>query len=142
MREGVWRVDVEVARDPETGRYRRVARVGHGSREDAEIAVVRLNVVDHEKRLPRVETIARSIRAAFQLSLQSVNSGPAELAPRTRVAVRSAANTMAAIEFPDGPEFGDIRFSRRIWQDIESLYTVVRVDRAWHALDAPMCDRA
>ena len=81
MREGVWRVDVEVARDPVTGRRRRVARLVHGTREDAEIALARLKVADHEKRLPRGGTSARSVRAAFQLYLQSVDSGLVDLAP-------------------------------------------------------------
>ena len=44
-------------------------------REDAEIALGRLEVADHEKRLPRGGTNARSVRAAFQLYLQSVDSG-------------------------------------------------------------------
>jgi integrase len=127
VREGVWRVDVEVARDPVTGRRRRVARLVHGTREDAEIALARLKVADHEKRLPRGGTNARSVRAAFQLYLQSVDSGLVELAPRTRVTVRSAANTMSATELSDGRLFGDVRLSRLTWQDIESLYAAMRL---------------
>ena len=39
VRDGVWRVDVEVGRDQFTGRRRRVSRTIHGTREDAEIAL-------------------------------------------------------------------------------------------------------
>ena len=42
MRHGVWRVAAEIDRDPVTGRRRRVARVIHGTREDAEVALARL----------------------------------------------------------------------------------------------------
>jgi hypothetical protein len=38
IREGVWRVDVEIRRDPVTGRRRRVSRQIRGSLEDAELA--------------------------------------------------------------------------------------------------------
>ncbi len=112
MRDGVWRVDVEVGRDPVTGQRRRVARVVHGAREDAEIALARLKVTDHEKRLPSGGTNARSVRAAFQLYLQAVDSGRIELAPATVVTSRSAAKRMCSTELADGRTFGDIRLSR------------------------------
>ncbi|MCL2394502.1 MAG: hypothetical protein FWC87_07415, partial [Acidimicrobiaceae bacterium] len=85
LRDGVWRVDLEAGRDPVTGRRRRVARVIHGTREEAEIALARLRVADHEKRLPSGGTRARSVRAAFQLYLQAVDVGLIELAPATVV---------------------------------------------------------
>jgi integrase len=97
-----------------------------GSREDAEIALARLKVADHEKRLPTGGTKARSIRAAFQLYQQAIDAGLVELAPRTRVTVRSAANTMSATTLADGRPFGDIRLSRLTWQDIEALYASMR----------------
>ena len=81
----VWRVDVEIARDPVSGRRRRVSRYVHGTREDAEVALARLRVADHEKRLPNGGTNARSVRAAFQLYLQAVDTGLIELAPATVV---------------------------------------------------------
>jgi hypothetical protein len=71
-----------------------------GSREDAEIALARLKVADHEKRLPTGGSRARSVTAAFQLYLQAVDAGLVELAPRTRVTVRSATNTMSASFWP------------------------------------------
>ena len=126
MRDGVWRVDVEVGRDPVTGQRRRVARVVHGAREDAEIALARLKVADHEKRLPSGGTNARSVRAAFQLYLQAVDSGLIELAPATVVTSRSAAKRMCSTELADGRTFGDIRLSRLTWSDIESLYAAMR----------------
>ncbi|HXW78141.1 MAG TPA: hypothetical protein VEJ84_01515, partial [Acidimicrobiales bacterium] len=90
VRDGVWRVDVEVARDPVSGRRRRVSRYVHGTRDDAEVALARLRVADHEKRLPRGGTNARSIAAAFQLYLGAVDSGLVELAPTTAVTTRCA----------------------------------------------------
>jgi integrase len=126
VREGVWRVDVEIARDPVTGRRRRVSRYVHGTREDADVALARLKVADHEKRLPTGVTNARSVRAAFQLYQQAVDVGLVELAPRTRVTVRSAANTMSSTELADGRVFGDIRLARLTWQDIEALYSAMR----------------
>ena len=62
VHEGVWRVDVEIARDPVTGHRRRVSRQVHGTRYDAEVALARLRVADHEKRLPTGGTNARRSR--------------------------------------------------------------------------------
>ena len=126
IRDGVWRVDVETRRDPITGRRRRVSRTVLGSREEAEIALARLKVADHEKRLPSGGTTARSVRAAFQLYSQAVDAGLVELAPRTRVTTRSAANTMCLVLLPDGRAFGDVRLSRLTWQDIEGVYAGMR----------------
>jgi integrase len=126
VREGVWRVDVEVARDPITGRRRRASRYVYGSRDDAEVALARLRVADHEKRLPGRGTAARSVQAVFQLYLQAVDSGLIELAPTTVSTTRSACRAMALTELPDGRVFGDIRLSRLTWQDIEYLYLAMR----------------
>lgn len=126
MRDGVWRVDVESRRDAVTGHRRRVSRTVVGTREDAELALARLKVANHERRLPASGTRARSVRAAFQMYLQAVDAGLIELAPRTRVTSRSAATTMASIVQPDGHAFGDIRLSRLTWQDIEEMYAAMR----------------
>jgi integrase len=83
-------------------------------------------VADHEGRLPAGGTKARSVQAAFQLYQQAVDVGLVELAPRTRVTVRSAANTMSLITLADGRAFGEIRLSRLTWQDIEVLYAAMR----------------
>ncbi len=129
VRDGVWRVDVEVGRDPVTGRRRRVSRTIHGTREDAEVALARLKVADHEKRLPAGGTNARSVAAVFQLYLQAVDAGLIELAPSTIATVRSAMRVMSAMELADGREFGKIRLSRLTWQDIEYLYAAMRSAR-------------
>ena len=103
-----------------------MARLIHGTREDAEIALARLKVADHEKRLPRGGTNARSVRAAFQLYFQAVDSGLIELAPATVVTSHSAAKRMCSTVLPDGRTFGEIRLSRLTWSDIESVYTAMR----------------
>jgi hypothetical protein len=68
-------VDVEVHRDPVTGQRRRVSRRIEGTREEAELALARLRVADHERRLPTGGTRARSVKAAFQIYEQAVESG-------------------------------------------------------------------
>ena len=42
VREGVWRVDVEVRRDPITGHRWRVSRQIRWTREDAEVALAQI----------------------------------------------------------------------------------------------------
>lgn len=145
MREGVWRVDVEVARDAITGRRRRVSRTIVGSRENAEVALARMKVADHEKRLTTGGTSARSVDAVFQLYQQAVGSGLIELAPSTVITVRSACRAMAAIELPDGRRFGEVRLSRLTWQDIEHLYAGMRAlgrGAAWIRRCATVLTRA
>jgi integrase len=126
VREGVWRVDVEVRRDPITGHRRRISRQIRGTREDAEVALARLRVADHEKRLPTIGTSARSVRAALDLYVATIDSGRIEMAPRGLVTVRSAVNTMSSIALPDGREFGRIRLNKLTWMDIEQLYATMR----------------
>lgn len=58
VREGVWRVDVEISRDPLTGKRRRISRRVSGTREDAEVALAKLRVADHERRVHRPGTRA------------------------------------------------------------------------------------
>ncbi len=126
VRDCVWRVDVEIGRDPVTGQRRRVSRTIHGTREDAEVALARLKVADHEKRLPTGGTNARSVAAVFQLYRLAVDAGLIELAPSTIATVRSATKIMAAVQLGDGRQFGTIRLSRLTWQDIEYLYGAMR----------------
>ncbi len=126
IRDGAWRVDVEVGRDPVTGSRRRVSRTVRGTREDAEVALARLKVADHERRLPTGGTKARSVRAAFQVYLQAVEAGVIELAPRTIVTSRSAASTMGSTVLPDGRAFGDVPLGRLSWQEIEQCFAVMR----------------
>ncbi len=140
VRDGVWRVDVEVSRDAVTGRRRRVSRTIHGTREDAEIALARLKVADHEKRLP-AGTNARSVGAVFQLYLQAVDAGLIELAPSTVSTVRSAIRVMAAVELPDGRQFGSIRLAgSRGRTSSSSTAPCDRPERARRTCDgAPPC---
>lgn len=127
VRDGVWRVDVEVGRDPVTARRRRVSRTVPGSRTDAEIALARLRVADHEKRLPTGGTNARSVTGAFRLYQQAIDAGLIELAPSTVLTVRSASKIMSQAELADGRRFGEVRLGRLTWQDIEYLYAAMRL---------------
>ena len=122
IRHGVWRVDIELPRDPVTGRRRRATRQIEGSRRDAEVALARLKVAHEERRLPSRGTTARSVRAMFDAYLEAVESGQIELAPRTIVTTRSAVNTMCSARLLDGREFGRVPLSRVNWQTIEELY--------------------
>jgi hypothetical protein len=65
VRPGVWRVDIEILRDPVTARRRRSTRQIEGTRRDAEVALARLKVALEEHRLPSRGTTARSVRAVF-----------------------------------------------------------------------------
>jgi integrase len=126
VRNGVWRVDLEVGRDPITQHRRRVSKTVYGTRDDAEIELARLRVVAHEKRLPPKGTSARSVAAVLQLYVASAEAGVVELSPRTLVTVRSAVHTMAATVLADGRTFGDVRLARLTWQEIEQLYRAMR----------------
>lgn len=126
VRDGVWRVDVEVGRDPVTGRRRRVSRYVHGLREDAEIALARLRVADHEKRLPAGGSNAHSVAAALQTYSQAVESGQGELAPNTVNTIRWIAKMLPELHLADGRRFGDIRLSRLNWSDIEAVYAAMK----------------
>jgi hypothetical protein len=130
VREGVWRVDVEISRDPLTGNRRRISRRITGAREDAEVALARLRVADHERRVLRPGTRARTVRAALDAYLADVEVGVVELAPKTVVTTRSACNTMCSIVLADERVFGDIRLSTLGWQDIEEMFRVMRADRS------------
>ena len=125
VRDGVWRVDVEVTRDPVTGRRRRVSRYVYGTRNDAEVALARLRVADHEKRLP-AGTNARSVEDALELYRQAVATGVIELAPSTANTVRWTKKLFTNLELADGRGFGDIRLIRLTWMDIEAAYTAIR----------------
>ena len=126
VRAGVWRVDIELARDSVSGRRRRVSRTIEGTRRDAEVALARLKVADREKRLPTGGTSAKSVRAALDLYVDAAAAGWIELAPRTIVTSRSAVNTMSAVLLPGDRSFGSIALGRLTWQDIEQMYAAMR----------------
>ncbi len=122
----MWRVDVEVSRDPLTGRRRRVSRTVRGTRADAEVAASRLKVANHERRLVTGRTSARTVGAALVEYLDAIDAGAVELAPRTIVTTRSAVRTMTVMELPVGRAFGTIPLSRLTWRDVEALYLAMR----------------
>jgi integrase len=128
VREGVWRVDIERARDPVTGRRRRTSRTIEGTRQDAELALARLKVAGHERRLPASGTSARSVRAALEAYLATVEAGTTVLAPRTLLTSRAAANTMSSTVLASGRTFGAIRLSQLTWQDVDELYAAMKAD--------------
>ncbi len=125
VRDGVWRVDVEVGRDAVTGRRRRVSRNVYGTRHDAEVAAVKLKIADHEHRLVTGKTSARSIGALMTNYVESVEGRHGELAPSTVVTIRSAVSTMSDQVLLDGRSFGSIRLSKLTWRDIEALYAAM-----------------
>jgi len=133
VRDGVWRVDVEISPDPVTGKRRRISRQIRGSRADAEVALAKLRVADAEGRLPRPGTQALTVAAALDEYIADLEAGVVELAPKTVVTTRSARNTICATVLPDGRRFGDIRLAGLGWREIEALYREVRSTRsaAW-----------
>ena len=90
------------------------------------MALARLKVAGHEKRLSSGGTNARSVSGALKLYIETAESGSLELAPRTVVTSKSAINVMEAAELPDGRTFGTIRLNKLTWQDIEHLYAAMR----------------
>lgn len=111
-----------------TGKRRRVSRYIEGARSVAEVELSRLRVAENEKRLPTGGTSARSVRAALDLYLDAADTGLIELAPRTILTTRSAANTMCAITLLGGRQFGQLKLNRLSWQEIEEMYTVMRTN--------------
>ena len=124
--DDTWKVDIELPRDAVTGRRRRVSRTIRGTREEAELALARLRVAGHERRLPSGGTNARSVGAAMDVYRKTAESGSLELSPKTITTTRSAIRVMNDAELSDGRRFGAIRLSRLTWQDIEELYSAMR----------------
>jgi integrase len=145
VRPGVFRIDLEVHRDPVTGRRRRVSRTVHGTEADAEVALAKLKVADHQRRLPQTSTNAKTVRALLDLYLQEAQTGKVHLAPKTLVTSRSAANTMASTVLPDGRLFGALRLSRLTWREIEDMYAAMQASGAgpdWTRRCATVLSRA
>lgn len=130
VRAGVWRVDIEVGRDKVTGRRRRVSRQVPGTRKDAEAALARLKVAAEQRRAPSGRTSARSVRAALDLYLEAADAGTIELAPRSLLTSRSAANTMCATVLLDGRTFGATQLHKLTWREIEEMYGAMRTKGA------------
>lgn len=130
VRDGVWRVDVEIGRDTATGRRRRVSRQVVGSRRDAEAALARLKVAAEQRKVNPGRTSARSVRAVLDLYLEAADSGTIELAPSTLLTSRSAANTMCLTKLLDNREFGSLQLHRLTWREVEEMYGAMRTDGA------------
>lgn len=126
VREGVWRIDVEAPRDPETGRRRRSSRFVYGTREEAELALAQLRVAAHQRRLPTGKSRPRSVRKVLEAYVAEAEAGRIELSPSTVVTSRSASNTMARTRLSDGTLFGDLRLSQLTWERVEDLYGSMR----------------
>jgi integrase len=122
-----WKIDIELPRDAVTGHRRRASRTMIGTREEAELALARLKVAQHQKRLPSGGTNARSVGAAMALYLDTAESGTLGLTPKTITTSRSAIRVMSEAELADGRCFGTIRLSRLTWEDIEALYAAMRL---------------
>ena len=70
-------------RDALTGRRRRASRYVRGTREEAELALARLKIADHEKRLPTGGTSARlGVLAALDLYERTADPDHSNWRPR------------------------------------------------------------
>lgn len=124
--DDVWKVDIELPRDPVTGRRRRPSRTVRGTRTEAELALARLKDAGDKKRLPSGGTNARTVGAAMGQYIEAAESGSLQLAPKTITTSRSAVKVMSNTMFVNGHTFGSIRLSRLTWEDIEALYGAMR----------------
>jgi hypothetical protein len=75
-----------------------------------------------QHRLPQAATNARTVRAVLDLYLAEAAAGRVQLAPKTLVTSRSAANTMSATALSSGWQFGTLQLSKLTWKEIEDLY--------------------
>jgi integrase len=119
---GVWRIDVEISRDPVTGRRRRVSRQIRGTKGDAEVALAQLKVADATGRMRRRGTTARTVQAALDTYIDDGERGDIVLAKSTIVTSRSARNTVCDTALADGRRFGDLPLDQLDWEDVEDLY--------------------
>ena len=112
-----WLVGIEAGRDPLTGARRRQTQVVRGSREDAEIALARLRLIDNDAVL-RSATNARTVRSACELYLREVRT---EL--QTRRTDRSACKRIATTRLPGGADLGDLALSKLDWRTVEQVFS-------------------
>lgn len=145
MRPGVWLVDVELPRDPDTGKRRRVSRTIAGNRDDVDLELAQLKVNASQRRAPAGPTRAQSVQAALEEYVIAARAGRIELAPSTIVTTASAVRTMSKQVLSDGQQFGDIRLTKLSWQDIEEMYASMRRNGAtpsWIRRSATALSRA
>jgi integrase len=111
-----WLVGVEGAADPVTGKRRRHTSVVNGTREQAEIALARMKLLDADG-LKQTATSARTIEAACNLYLADAST---EL--QTQRTDRSACHRICGTVVPGGITFGDVRLNKVDWRMIEQIY--------------------
>jgi integrase len=124
---GVWRVDVEISRDPVTGRRRRLSRQVRGTKADAEVALAQLKVADATGRTRRRGTKARTVQAALDAYIDDAERGDVVLAKRTIITSRSARTTLSGPVLAAGRPVGDNSLDRLGWEEIEDLYRSMAV---------------
>lgn len=138
-------MDVELPRDPETGKRRRVSRTITGTCDDVDLELAQLKVTASQRRAPSGRVRARSVQAVLEGYVADARSGTIELAPKTIVTSNSAVRTMCKQMLSDSRRFGDIRVSRLSWQDIEEMYAAMRrngATAAWIRRSATVLSRA
>ena len=113
---GRWLIGIETGRDPVTGARRRQTQVVRGSREDAEVALARLKLIDNDAVL-QTATNARTVRAACDIYLREVRT---EL--QTRRTDRSACKRISTTPLPGGKELGDVALSKLDWRSVEQVF--------------------
>ncbi|CAN5490528.1 hypothetical protein BH23ACT3_BH23ACT3_07650 [soil metagenome] len=99
VRDGVWRVDLEVGRDPVTGRRRRVSRRDRGSRVDAEAALAKLRV-SADERAARLLGISRSL--AYDMANRWIATAGDDGLPAVRLGRRILINRVALERWATG----------------------------------------
>jgi integrase len=113
---GRWLIGIETGRDPVTGARRRQTQVVRGGRDDAEIALARLRLIDNDAVL-HTATNARSVRAACDVYLREVRTER-----QTRRTDRSAAKRICTTRLPGGREVGDLPLGKLDWRIVEQIF--------------------
>jgi integrase len=125
-----WLVGVEGEPDPVTGQRRRHTRVVQGARDEAEVALARLQVLNADQRLQQA-TGARTVRAACEMYLREARTERQTL--RTD---RAACNRICRTVLPGGAVFGDQALSKVTWKMVDRVYA-----RWARDLTPPTCAR-
>ena len=111
-----WLVGIEGPPDPVSGKRRRQTSVVNGTRDQAEVALARLKLMDADGH-DQSATNARTVRAASRLYLSDAQT---EL--QTRRTDRSACKRICTTVVPGGHVFGDTSLSKVDWKLIEQVY--------------------
>jgi hypothetical protein len=125
-----WLVGVEGEPDSVTGQRRRHTRVVLGARDEAEVALARLQVLSADQLLQRT-TGARTVRAACEMYLREARTEKQTL--RTD---RAACNRICQTVLPGGAVFGEQALSKVTWKTVDHVYA-----RWARDLTPPTCAR-